>query len=334
MWNLQHKLFLVCVFTVTGNAFGDQFTDAMISTKKVDFGVIATGSDVPKIIEIRNVHQETYMIGSVKTSCACAKAEIQGGNRKPVALAPGETLSIAVQMNTRNFRQRKDSNVLIQFLKPRLVEVRIPVTAYIRTDVVFNPGKLQFGDVEQGKQGTAVVDIAYAGRSNWDIDDIIITNRRLTATLEPGLRSNGQVKYKLIMVLSKDAPAGRIRDMITIVTNDRTNPNVPLMIEGVVTPDILIMPPVVNVGAVSPGQTKLSKIVVRGKKPFQIEDIDCKDMADCFTADLSKESKQLHQVPIHFNVPNRPGKFSQELVVKITGRREPLRVNVTGVISN
>lgn len=330
MWKLQSSICFASIVFLCGSVFADQFTDQMMSTRKIDFGVIATGSEVPKFIEIKNVHNETYQIAEVKTSCSCAKASID-----KTILQPGETALISVQMNTRNFRQRKDSNVIILFNAPRFTEVRVPVTAYIRTDVVFTPGLVQFGDVEAGTEGTAVVDIAYAGRSDWDIDNIKITNKNLTATLEPvGQRIGGQVNYKLTMKLSEGARAGRIRDMITIVTNDRTNPNVPLLVDGVVTPDIMIMPPVVNVGAVSPGQTKISKIVVRGKKPFQIEDIDCADMADCFKADLSTDSKALHQVPIQFNVPNRPGKFSEELVVKITGRSEPLRFNVTGVIAN
>lgn len=330
MWKLQSTYCFASMVFLCGSVFADQFTDQMISTKKVDFGVIATGSEVPQFIEIKNVHNDVYTISEVKTSCACAKATID-----KTLIQPGETAVISVQMNTRNFRQRKDSNVIIMFSSPRFTEVRVPVTAYIRTDVVFTPGLVQFGDVEAGEEATAVVDIAYAGRSDWDIDNIKITNKHLTARLEPvGQRGNGQVHYKLTMKLSDGATFGRIRDMITIVTNDRTNPNVPLMVDGVVTPDIMIMPPVVNVGSVSPGQMTVRKIVVRGKKPFQIEDIDCADMADCFKADLTTDVKPLHQVPIQFSVPDRPGKFSEELVVKITGRAEPLRFNVTGVIAN
>ena len=329
MRNLQHTISFAFIAASLSTVCADSYTDQMVSTRKVDFGVIATGSEVPKLIHIRNVHQETYHIVEVKTSCACAKAEID-----KYTLQPGEVAVVSVQMNTRNFRQRRDSNVIIKFDRPRYAEVRIPVTAYIRTDVVFSPGKVQFGEVELGADGSATVDIAYAGRDEWDIDDIRITNRNLNATLVPGTRGNGQVHYKLIMSLSKKARPGPIRDMITIVTNDRTNPHVPLMIEGVVVSDISIVPPVVNVGEVSPGQTTLKQIVVKGKKPFQIEDIDCEDMADCYKATLATTPRQLHVVPIQFNAPNRPGKFTNELLVKISGRPEPLRFNVTGVISN
>ncbi|MEZ6132547.1 MAG: DUF1573 domain-containing protein [Planctomycetaceae bacterium] len=326
---LKFQQFASLLFLFACGTVAQAQIDQMIDTQKVDFGVIATGSEVQKQVTIRNVHQVPYHIAEVKTSCACAKATID-----KYSIEPGDMAVITVQMNTRNFRQRKDSNVIIRFSSPVATEHRIPVTAYIRTDVVFNPGSVQFGEVEVGTEGTASVDIAYAGRPDWDIDDIKITNRYLKATLEPGLRSGGNVNYKLTMSLNKAAPLGGLRDIITIVTNDRTNPNVPLMIEGTVTPDITITPAVVNVGPVAPGQRTLKQIVVKGKKPFRIEDIDCKDMSDCFKANLSDAARPLHVVPIEFNVPNRPGKFSEELVVKIMGRDEPLRFNVTGVITN
>lgn len=329
MLKLQQSVCLLAVFTVAGTALGDQFIDAMIDTEKVDFGVIATGSEVQKFVEIRNVHQVPIQISEVKTSCACARATID-----QYSIQPGDKAVITVQMNTRNFRQRKDSNVIIRFGSPRSIEHRIPVTAYIRTDVVFNPGSVQFSEVEVGTQGTATVDIAYAGRSDWDIDNILITNRHMKAILDPGERTAGTMSYKLTMVLADNAPVGSFRDMITIVTNDASNPNVPLMVEGAVVPDILITPAVVNVGAVAPGQRTLKQIVVKGKKPFVIDDIDCAQMADCFKASLSDSPRPLHVVPIEFNAPNRPGKFSEELVVKINGRPEPLRFNVTGIISN
>ncbi|MEZ6124669.1 MAG: hypothetical protein R3C49_16090 [Planctomycetaceae bacterium] len=178
------------------------------------------------------------------------------------------------------------------------------------------------------------MDIAYAGRNDWDIDNIIISNRHLKATLEQVSRAAGTVNYKLTMKMDDQVPAGRIRDMITIVTNDRTNPNVPLMVDGIIVPDISITPAVVSVGSVTPGQTTLKQIVVKGRKPFQIDDIDCEDMADCFKAQLASAARPLHVVPIQFTAPNRPGKFTEELIVKIHGRPEPLRLSVTFEIVN
>ncbi|MCA9047777.1 MAG: DUF1573 domain-containing protein [Planctomycetaceae bacterium] len=299
----------------------------MISTKLVDFQVIATGSEAAQKVEIRNVYDQPVHVAYVGTTCGCSAATMG----EPT-IGPGETGFVEVRMNTQKFRQRKDSNLIIRFDSPHYVEHRVPITAYIRTDVVFSPGAARFADVELGKEANAVVDIAYAGRSDWDIVDIRISNPYLKATLSAADRQGGNINYKLTMTLSGEAKAGNLRDLVTIVTNDRTNPYVPLMVEGSVVPDIVVSPPTVAVRPLSPGQTASVRVILKGKTPFHIEDIDCEGMADCFKAKLDPAEKNLHIVPIEFSAPNKPGRFTEELVVKITGRPEPLRFSVTGVI--
>lgn len=321
----------VCVLsllTLVPIAQADQFTDAMVSTEKIDFGVIATGTDVPKTIKIKNVHNQTYVIQEVKTSCACAQAQID----KQV-LQPGETAILTVKMNTRNFKQRKDSNVIIVFNSPRYTEVRIPVTAYIRTDMVFTPGSIQFGNVDLGEDGKAVVDIAYAGRSDWDIEDIKITNPNLKATLEATESGLGSINYKLTIFMSKKAPVGRVRDLITIVTNDSANPNVPLLVDGQVVPDIAVSPPIVNLETVTAGAISTRSIVLKGKKPFAITGIDCKDMKDSVSATITERVSPVQVLPVKFKAPVTPGRFRDELIVKIAGRDEPIRISVIGTVA-
>lgn len=321
----------VCVLsllTLVPDARADQYTDAMVSTEKIDFGVIATGTDVPKTIRIKNVHSQTYVIQEVKTSCACAQAKID-----QQVLQPGETAIVTVKMNTRNFKQRKDSNVIIVFNSPRYTEVRIPVTAYIRTDMVFTPGSIQFGNVDLGTDGKAVVDIAYAGRSDWDIKDIKITNPNLKATLVPMESGLGTINYKLTILMSKNAPVGRVRDLITIVTNDGSNPNVPLLVDGQVVPDIAVSPPIVNLETVSAGAISTRSIVLKGKKPFAITGVECKDMRDSVTAAITARVSPVQVLPVKFKAPETSGRFRDELLVQIAGRKEPVRITVIGTVA-
>ncbi|MEQ9411286.1 MAG: DUF1573 domain-containing protein [Fuerstiella sp.] len=329
MSKFNRPLVFLCVCVAAVQTASAQWARQMVDTTKIDFGVIATGSEAKKFVEVKNVHPDVVHIASVDTTCGCSAAAV--GEQ---TLQPGDSVLVEVKMNTQKFRQRKDSNLVIKFDRPAFAEVRIPITAYIRTDVVFEPGMIRFGDVEAGTEGTAVVDIAYAGRPDWDIENIKIANKYLKATLKPVSRTGGNINYRLTMTLSKEASVGRLRDVVTIVTNDRTNPYVPLMVEGAVTPDITITPQTVAVKPLAAGQSARVQVVIRAKKPFKIEDIDCEGMADCFKATISDQARVLHQVPIEFSAPNRPGKFSEELIVRITGRPEPLRFNVTGTITN
>ncbi|MEZ6062056.1 MAG: DUF1573 domain-containing protein [Planctomycetaceae bacterium] len=306
----------------------DGWADGMIKTPKVDFGVIATGSEAKKLVEVQNIYNQTVHISSVRTTCGCSAATVG-----QTTVQPGETAFVEVAMNTRKFKQRKDSNLIIQFDAPQFSEVRVPITAYIRTDVVFDPGMVRFGNVDYGKSGQAVVKIAYAGRPDWEIVDVRISNHDLTVDRKQTNRSAGRVDYDLTVTLSENARAGQLRDLVTLVTNDQSNPYVPLMVEGTVVPDITVTPSTVNVRALAPGQTQTVQVVIKGKQPFIIEDVDCEGMADCFKAEISDDARPVHVVPIEFNAPNKPGKFSEEMVVKIAGRSEPLKFRVTGLIN-
>lgn len=314
---------------LVSSASANDWARKMVETKKVDFGVIATGSEARKEVTIRNIYNQPVHISSVSTTCGCS-----AGTADTTTIEPGETGSVQVKMNTHKFRQKKDSNLIIRFDRPRFAEVRIPISAYIRSDVVFDPGMIRLGNVDHGEGATANVEIRYAGRADWDIVDVKIANTNLSARLTPPKnRTAGRMNYQLAVQLDANARPGRIRDLITIVTNDKSNPYVPLMVEGVVVPDITVTPSIVNFRRVRAGGTVPQKLVVKGKRPFVVESVNCAGMSDCFEANVPEGEKIVHVIPIQFSAPQDAGKFEDELLIRIAGRTDPLRLRVQGIIN-
>jgi hypothetical protein len=310
----------------TANA--DDWAKPMIQTKMVDFGVIATGSEAKKLVEIKNIYNETVHISNVKTTCGCSAAAAG-----KTTIEPGGTTTVQVKMNTLKFRKKKDSNLIIRFDAPRFAEIRIPIRAYIRSDVVFDPGMIRFNNVDQGQEAISVVNIRYAGRADWDIVDVKVDNPLLSVDRQAGQRTGGRINYKFAVKLDSQAKAGRIRDLITIVTNDKANPYVPLMVEGTVVPEYTVTPSLVKFQPVQAGGSVQKRIVVKGKSKFRIESVDCDGMSDCFEAKVPVDEKKVHVVPIQFSAPLDPGEFEDELIIRIAGRSKPLRLRVSGVIN-
>ena len=116
------------------------------------------------------------------------------------------TADVVVTMNTQRFSHRKDSNLIVTFDRPLFAEVRIPITAYIRTDVVFNPGSVNFGAVEEGKSASKSVTISYAGRADWKIERLKINNSHLSGTIKQTSRVGGQAQYRLSVSLKPGSP--------------------------------------------------------------------------------------------------------------------------------
>lgn len=314
--------------SVTGQ---ESWADKMVQPKKLDFGVIATGSEAVKVVEIENITNTVVHISGTATGCQCAQAEAPS----KTLLQPGEKSIIEVRMNTRSFKQQRDTYLTINFDAPQFASVRIPISAYIRTDVVFKPGKIDFGSTEVGTGGEVTCRIEYAGRPDWKILDIKYSNKYLDAVLKETARnpSFGTANFELTMTLSPSAKPGRIREIVTIVTDDAASPHVPLMVEGSVKSDITLANSNVKIPDLKPGEVRTVKVVVQGTKPFIVEDVDCPKMQDCFKVKLDSAEKKLQIVELEFTAPNTPGQFSEEMIVKIKGREDTLRFTVIGRIN-
>ena len=299
----------------------------MFDKDKVDFGVIATGSDTKKSVTITNIYSQELHISNTRTTCGCSVAKMQ-----KYTLAPGESAVIDVLMDTRKFRRRKDSNLIVEFDRPRVDRVTIPITAYIRTDVVFTPGKVDFNRVAYGQGGRQSIDIAYAGRPDWRIREIRSGSRNLSATATELSREGGNIRYRMDVQLDPKMPAGQVSQLLTLITDDAANPYVPVLVEAVVESDFQISPSVVDFGFVRPGERKTKSIVIRGKKPFRIESIGCASGKDCFEVTPSQRSPQLYTAKLTIEGPSQPGRFSENFVVQIAGREDPIQFRASGNI--
>lgn len=312
---------LVSAANVAGN-----WAEKMFNKTKHDFGVIARGADAQYRFTIKNIYKETVHIANVKTTCGCSAA-------KPTkrTLKTYETAEIIVTMDTKKFIRRKDSNLIVTFDQPLYAQVRIPVTAYIRTDVVVTPGSLSFGAVDVGKSAKRAVSIAYAGRSDWKIEKLKFNNKHITGNVKEVSRNGGRVKYQLEVKLAETAPAGTMREQVVLVTDDANNPYVPVMLTARVESDITVT--VSSLSSVAAGQSKKFNVVVRGKKPFKIEKIECPQSPDAFEANISERTSTLHVVPMTFKANEKAGAFAKTLQMTIAGRPQPVNFRVTGRIA-
>ena len=320
------------------------WAEKMFSETSHDFGVLARGADVRARIKITNIYNEDVHISNVRTSCGCSSANLVDPGKN--LLHSHESTFIDVSMDTRRFAHHKDSNVLVTIDAPQFKEVRIPVQMYVRTDVVLTPGGVNFGLVEAGQSVTRTIDIAFAGRPDWKIKEAKVASPHLTATVEEigrraGLGNVGQVAvgnvgkvdYKLTVTLAPTAPAGTLREEIQLVTDDATNPAVPVLVEGRIEADITVTPETVPLGTLIPGREKTVNVVISGRKPFAIELIECDGTEGAFAVRLPQGEKPVHVLPLTVTPPAKPGPFTETFTVTIPGRPEPVVFKATGTIA-
>ena len=327
------RIFVVCALVLgmgcpaMAQRLTRDWANKMFDKNKIDFGVIARGADARQSVRIDNRTGQTVHISNVRTTCGCSAA-----TPTQTTLQPGEFAMVEVTMDTRKFQRRKDSNVIVDFDQPARATVTIPITSYIRTDVVFTPGSVLFNNVDKGKDHATTMNIAYAGRADWKIKEVRSSAKYIQPTIRETQRVNGNVRYALEVKLSKDAPAGRIRQLLTLVTDDASNPYVPVLVEGKIESDISILPALVQFGRLSPGQEKNARVVLKGKKPFLIEGIECESDLEAFKVRMPRSARTVHVLPLTVMAPSKSGKFTEEFILRISGRTEPLRFKAAGEV--
>lgn len=302
----------------------------MFDHQKIDFGTIAKGSDARFQLRLKNLYKENVHISNVKTTCGCSAA-----TPGKTTLSSLEETVIEITMDTQRFSHRKDSNVIVTFDAPFPAEVRIPITSYIRTDVVITPGAANFGAVEKGLGGEKVLDLAYAGRDDWAITEVINRNEYIDVKAVQVGRGQGKANYKLQFTISPEAPVGLLRSQVTLVTNDANGQTVPVLVEAKVESDITVTPDNVSLGLLVPGQEKTVNVVLRSKKPFTIENIVCDSNREAFQVrlpDPEKGAKAIYILPLTVTTPNDFGDFQEGFEIKVAGRPEPVTFKAAGKI--
>ncbi len=311
------------------NAQDTNWAAKMFDKLEHDFGVVARGADTRYRLKITNKYQPAVHIAEVKTSCGCTAA-------KPSKdlLASLETAYIEITMDTKKFQQQKNSSVTVVIDQPQYAEVRIPISAYIRPDVVLTPGGADFGPVARGAAQERKISVAYAGRGNWKIKDVSSKNPNVATRVVETRRDATNVNYDLYVSLKETAPLGELREQLTLVTDDASNPYIPVMVTGRVEADYSVSPELVSLGVLSPGERRTVNVVVRGKKPFSIEKIESEKTSGTFEVRLPQGSKlgNTYVLPLTVIAPDEPGTLTEDFTVTIAGSSEPVTFKAYGKI--
>lgn len=297
--------------------------DGKISTSH-DFGYVARGSKVEHRFKITNRFKEDAHISGVSASCRCVTPTIT-----KESLKTWENGELVATFNTHLFLGHRSATITVHFDKPFPATVNLQVSGYIRSDVVLEPRGVDFGSVDQGDATEKTVRVKYAGRSDWKITDVRSTNPNYEVEVKEVSRTNGEVVYDLVVGLGKDNPAGYLKDVLTVVTSDSRATKFPVDVRGQVLAAVTVSPSELFLGDVKPGGELTKKLIVRGKKPFRITKIGCKD--DCFTFEKNDEAKKLHVIPITFKAPDKAGEVHQTIYIEtdLGGAKQSIQAHVT-----
>jgi len=259
-------LSLMHVTAVT--VFAQSWADDMFEERRHNFGTIAIGVKTVYHFQFKNPYKDDVHIVDVTSSCRCTKPSVSKKNLKH-----GETSEIIAELNTSGaFLGSRQATLTVLIDRPVPAEVQLQVTAYIRPDVVINPGVAEFGTVSEGKKVSKKLRMEYAGRDDWALTDIESTNPGISAKADLAERGNGHVVYDITVTLRENMRSGYVHGMIRFTTND-PNPessSVALPVQGYIAAPLVAKPSPFTLGFVKPGETVTKNLVLRSATPFKI----------------------------------------------------------------
>lgn len=285
----------------------------MFKETQFNFGSVARSAKTEHRFKFENLYLEDIHISGIRASCGCTTPWVTKDTLKTY-----ETSEIVAHFNTDRFSGQRGATLTVSIDRPFPAEVQLRVDGYIRTDVVVDPGSIEFGSLDHGQGTQKQVNVNYAGRNDWKITDVKSSNPYITAKVTPKSRQNGQVSYGLTVSLAPNAPAGYLQDQLILVTNDRNYTHVPVAVEGRIVPELVVNPALVSMGRLQPGQTVRKQIVIQGKQPFRITSVECDNghfQAETKTS-AADEAKTVHLVPISFVAGTQPGKITTKIRIE------------------
>jgi hypothetical protein len=300
----------VATLTAACSADAQEWARKMFKESEHNFGTVIRDAKTEYAFEFENLYMEDVHVVAVRTSCGCTTPRIENATLKTY-----EKGAIVAHFNTDTFSGQRGATVTVTIDKPFYAEVQLHVKGYIRTDVMLDPGSVQFGSIDQGTGYLQKVNVNYnGGSSNWKIVEVKSDNPHMKAEAVETNRNYGQANYQLKVTVDNSSPVGYLNDQLTLVTSD--NQKIPVLVEGRIEPAVSVSPAALFMGVVQPGQKVTKQLVVKSKKPFKILGITCDDKSFEFADEKDDTAKPVHLVPVTFMAGEDLGKIVKTIKIQ------------------
>ncbi len=324
---MSRSLPIVLLLFAALPASADDWAKKMFSQTSHDFRTVGRGAKAEYHFEFTNPYKEDVRIASVSTSCGCTTPTVT-----QKLLKSRETAAVIAKLNTDTHIGDKSAVITVIFDRPFYSEVQLSVRGHIRTDVVFNPPEVNFGEITTGQGKQLDVVVTHTGPANWEIRDVRSHCADLAVVLGPQERIPGGVRYRMKVSTRGELPTGDIRELLTLVTTDPNFPTINMSVTGRVRPSLEVSPAALSLASVRSGERVEKRLVIRADQEFAIRSVTCDDPR--FEFEVPDGQKKLHFVKAFFTADDQTGSFSR--TIKITtdyGAGQSTECTVSGTVA-
>lgn len=119
-----------------------------------DLGKIDRGTVATKRLTLKNVGTEKLDVGNVEVSCGCTGTVVSNKELKP-----GDTTSLLITFNSKNFSGQVHKSVTINSNAAGAPRTVVEFSATVTEDLSFSPMQFYFKDAEVGRKSIATIKV-------------------------------------------------------------------------------------------------------------------------------------------------------------------------------
>jgi len=191
----------------------------------IDLDTLNAGAVAERKITLKNAGSEELVLGKVEPSCGCTGSIVSSSNLKP-----GESGTLLITFNSKNFNGKIHKTVTINSNDPQTPKSIVEFTGFVIEEVSISETRFSFKDATVGERQTANVTLTNNGKQPLELKGFTTTLEGLTlkfpSTVKPGESVQIVADY-----LPKEAKKV-VSSNVTIETSNTNKPEILLYVFG------------------------------------------------------------------------------------------------------
>lgn len=197
-----------------------------VEGQKFDLGTIFRGTVADHQLTLKNTGTEPLRLGPIEASCGCTGAIVSNEN-----LRPGETGTLAITFNSKNFSGQVHKTVTVKTTPATDPTMLIEFTATVIDEITLLPQQFWFKDADVGRKNRIVITVRNNGK-----DPLRLTGWRsplagFTLTLPSAAIESGK-SAEIAGEFTPEKASPIISDAVFLNTSNPRQPEVYLPVYG------------------------------------------------------------------------------------------------------
>ena len=222
----------------------------VVPTKIVDVGTVAQGVTVDAVFDLVNEGDAKLAIKAVRPTCGCTVADFDS------EIAAGATGQIKAKLDTKDFAGPVSKSILVMTDDPQNPTVTLVIKADIRPFVEILPRPLiRFNAVLHEPMNQTFIVVGADPEKTVKIKNVESSVPFITTSVrqlgeDELVEGKSKSQYEVTISLTDDAPVGPVNAVLSVNTDLKEAPTVPVKVYGVVRALIHVTPAQVQFGSV------------------------------------------------------------------------------------